>query len=217
MVCIITLDIFAAVLTVDDAEIGGFGIFGAIILQTLAFDADGTAGTYGSGFCDAGCAAVVVVGHGIDALDCIGCRAGTDIHKSCCALINACTIRAGIGIRVGNSMIRTFIVAYAAVFGIIGASIFAYVGTMNDAKIWCITTAGILNAAAADADRTAFADFAEIIGVFGAAIGVIGHWIDTFNGFDRRFRADIHIPGSACIDTNAFFTGLGCGILCRMF
>ncbi len=184
MVCIIALDILAAVLTVDDAKVGCFCIFGAVILKTLTFDTDGTAGTYGSGGCGIRCTAVIVVRHRIDALDGIGRCTGADIYKTGCAGIYAGSIGAALGVCIGNRMFGAFIVTCAAVIGIIAVCIFTYVGTMNDAEVWRIAAAGILNAAAADANRTAFADFAKILGICSTAIGIVGHRINTFNGSD---------------------------------
>ena len=104
MVSIIVLDILAAVQTVNDAEVGEFSVFGTIILQTLTLDAHSAAGTYGSGICNAGCTAIIAVGHWIDALDGIGRHSSAYIHKSGCACIYTCTIRACFGIGIGNRM-----------------------------------------------------------------------------------------------------------------
>ena len=101
--------------------------------------------------------------------------------------------------------------------GIVATRILTCVGSVNDTEIRRIAAAGILNAAATDADRTAFADLPEIIGILCAAIGIVGHRINTFDGSDRGFCTDIHKTGCADIYTDAFFTGLRCRILSRMF
>ena len=61
----------------------------------------------------------------------------------------------------------------------------AETGTMDDAQVRRIAAACILNTAAVDANRTAFADLTKILGIPGAAIGIVGHGINTFDGSDR--------------------------------
>ncbi len=80
MIRVIAVDIFAFIIAVDDTEIRG--IAAAAVGDACAFDTYGTARTRCSLVGGTGCAAVSIIGFGIDAFDGIGCRTGTDIYET---------------------------------------------------------------------------------------------------------------------------------------